>query len=106
LIALKCLYAAIIGFNKDNLTLLYPNGTMGPTLARLLLTTAQQEGDGPSVRDRCCGHVFEKGETYYRCKYAVIVVNADSGNAARILLLSSVRLVSIPKTTEIILSQC
>src|SRR3981189_2906326 len=44
LIALKCLYAAMIGFNKDNLTLLYPNGTMGSTLTRLLLTTAQQEG--------------------------------------------------------------
>ena len=73
LMTLKSLYAAMIGFNKDNLTLLYPNGTMGSTLARLLLTTAQQVGDGPSVRDRCCGHVFEKGETYYRCKYAVIL---------------------------------
>jgi len=106
LIALKCLYAAMVGFNKDNLTLLYPNGRMGPPLASLLLTTAQQVGDGPSVRDRCCGHVFEKGETYYRCKYVSSAKYSNLDNAARILRLSSVRIVSILKITEITLSQC
>lgn len=106
LIALKCLYAAMVGFNKDNLVLLYPSGKMGPTLGNLLLTTAQQVGDGPSVRDRCCGHVFEKGETYYRCKYASNAKRPDIGNAARILRLLSVRIVSILKITEITQSQC
>jgi hypothetical protein len=67
LITLKCLYAAMVGFNKDNLSLLYPNGKMGPNLSDVLLENAQ--GDSPSVRNRCCGHVFAKGETYYRCKY-------------------------------------
>jgi hypothetical protein len=68
LIALKCLYAAMVGFKKENLSFLYPNGKMGTRMEDLLLTTAQQVAEGPSVRDRCCGHVFEKGETYYRCK--------------------------------------
>jgi len=66
---IKYLYAAMIGFKKENLPLLYPSGTLGNTLDQLWLTKAQQITDGPSVRDRCCGHVFEKGETYYRCKY-------------------------------------
>lgn len=71
IIALKCLYAAMIGFNKGNLSLLYPSGEMGHSLDELWLTKAQHGTDGgPSVRDRCCGHVFEKGETYYRCKYS------------------------------------
>lgn len=69
ILALKSLYAAMIGFNKDNLALLYPSGKLGNTFDDLWLTKAQHT-EGPSVRDRCCGHVFEKGETYYRCKYA------------------------------------
>lgn len=100
LIALKCLYAAMVGFKKENLTLLYPNGKMGRTMEDLLLSTAQQVEEGPSVRDRCCGHVFDKGETYYRCKYAVNLLSANLGNAVRIIPLSSVRTVSIRKTTE------
>lgn len=70
ILTLKSLYAAMIGFNKDRLSLLYPSGKLGHTLDALWLATAQQT-EGPSVRDRCCGHVFEKGETYYRCKYAL-----------------------------------
>ena len=66
ILALRSLYAAMIGFNRDNIPLLYPNGQ--PTSDDLWLTSAQQ-ANGPSIRDRCCGHVFEKGETYYRCKY-------------------------------------
>jgi hypothetical protein len=104
LIALKCLYAAMVGFKKENLTLLYPSGKMGTRMEDLLLSTAQQVAEGPSVRDRCCGHVFEKGETYYRCKYAVNLVSANLGNAVRIIPWSSVRIVSIRKTTEIIQS--
>jgi len=65
----KALYVAMVGFKKENLHLLYPSGTMGHTLEDLWLTKVQKVTDGPSVRDRCCGHVFEKGETYYRCKY-------------------------------------
>ena len=67
IIALKCLYAALVGFRRDNVALLYPSGTIGDTLDSLFLAKAQLV-EGPSVRDRCCGHVFEKGETYYRCK--------------------------------------
>jgi len=66
--ALRSLYAAIIGFNKDNLSLLYPNG-LSRSDTGLWLTKAQQTTGSPSIRDRCCGHVFEKGETYYRCKF-------------------------------------
>ena len=65
---LKYLYAAMIGFKKENLPLLYPSGEMGDNLDEIWLTKAQQTRESPSVRDRCCGHVFEKGETYYRCK--------------------------------------
>jgi hypothetical protein len=67
-IALQSLYAAMVGFNKNNLSLLYPSGIMGDEVETLLLTKSQQT-DEPSVRDRCCGHAFEKGETYYRCRY-------------------------------------
>lgn len=74
-LALKCLYASMVGFDKDKLFLLYPSGTLGDTLDDLWLTKAQQT-EGPSVRDRCCGHVFEKGETYYRCKYVSFVLLA------------------------------
>jgi hypothetical protein len=70
ILALKSLYAAMIGFKKDNLSLLYPSGKFGHRLDDLWLAKAQQT-EGPSVRDRCCGHVFEKGETYYRCKYTL-----------------------------------
>ena len=66
--ALRSLYAAMIGFNRDNIPLLYPNGW--PSTEELWLTTAQH-ADSPSIRDRCCGHVFERGETYYRCKYVL-----------------------------------
>jgi hypothetical protein len=66
ILALRSLYAAMIGFNRDNIPLLYPNGQ--PTSDDLWLTSSQQ-ANSPSIRDRCCGHVFEKGETYYRCKY-------------------------------------
>src|ERR1700737_4438686 len=57
---LKCLYAAMIGFNRDHLSLLYPSGKMGEELDDVWLTKAQQVGSSPSVRDGCCGHVFEK----------------------------------------------
>jgi hypothetical protein len=70
IITLKCLYASMVGFNRDHLPLLYPSGQMGDDLDALWLTKAQLVGSSPSVRDRCCGHVFEKGETYYRCKYS------------------------------------
>jgi hypothetical protein len=69
LITLKCLYAAMVGFDKDRLSLLYSSGALGNTFDELWLTKAQEVLSAPSVRDRCCGHVFEKGETYYRCKY-------------------------------------
>jgi hypothetical protein len=65
-IALKCLYAAMIGFNENSLSYLFPSGRMDG--ANLQLSKVQNS-TGPSVRDRCCGHVFDKGETYYRCKY-------------------------------------
>ena len=71
-LALKCLYAAMIGFNRDNLPLLFPAGIMSDSLDHLWLTKAQHT-EGSSVRDRCCGHVFEKGETYYRCKHVPIL---------------------------------
>jgi hypothetical protein len=70
--ALKSLYAAMVGFKKENLMLLYPSGQLGNTVDELLLTKVQQVEAGPSVRDRCCGHVFKKGETYYRCRYVVL----------------------------------
>lgn len=68
ILALRSLYAAMIGFNRDNIPLLYPNGEPASG-QELWLSKAQQTNGGPSIRDRCCGHVFEKGETYYRCKY-------------------------------------
>jgi hypothetical protein len=102
IIALKCLYAAMIGFNRKNLSLLYPSAEMGNTLNNLWLTKAQHT-EGPSVRDRCCGHVFEKGETYYRCKCAPssfdLLMYVDS--VVLILQSSSARCASIPKTTVI-----
>jgi hypothetical protein len=67
-VAIKFLYAAMLGFQKEYLTLLYLSGEMGDTLDELLLTKVYTTGDGPSVRDRCCGHVFQRGETYFRCK--------------------------------------
>jgi hypothetical protein len=96
-LALRSLYAAMIGFNRDNIPLLYPNGQ--PTSAELWLTNAQKT-NGPSIRDRCCGHVFEKGETYYRCKYKpFLFVKLTEDNVVRIRRSSSVRDVSTLKTT-------
>jgi len=66
----KCLYSAMIGFDKQYLHLLpyckIPSDD--PDDYHLACETSTC-----SVRDRCCGHVFERGETYYRCKYVRIV---------------------------------
>jgi hypothetical protein len=71
-LTLKCLYAAMIGFNRNNLSLLYPDPNpspihmVGSSVKSLLLSSYVDGSSG--VRDRCCGRVFEKGETYYRCR--------------------------------------
>jgi len=70
---LRTLYASMVGFKPEYLRLLYPNGELADDVDEFLLTKAQFVGSGPSVRDRCCGHVFERGETYYRCKYAFLL---------------------------------
>jgi hypothetical protein len=103
---LKFLYAAMLGFKEENLSYLYPSGEMGDTLDELWLTKAQKVTEEPKVRDRCCGHVFEKGETYYRCKYFRIFVVAKIDNAVPTLQLSYARNVSTHKTTPAILSLC
>ena len=92
ILTLKSLYASMIGFNRDNLPLLYPSGKLGNTLDELWLTKAQHT-ERSSVRDRCCGHVFGKGETYYRCKYiysSVRKINVE--NVAQTLRSSSVEM--------------
>jgi hypothetical protein len=98
LITLKCLYAAMVGFNKDNLSLLYSSGELGNTFDELWLTKAQAVESGSSVRDRCCGHVFEKGETYYRCKYNLRYSWLNVDNVVQILRSLSAQIVSTLRT--------
>jgi len=67
--ALTSLYAAMIGFDKEKVSLLYPHGGEIPfRAADMWLTFAQHVERKKKPRNRCCGHVFEKGETYFRCK--------------------------------------
>jgi len=66
--ALASLYAAMVGFDKEKVSLLYPDGEIPFRAADMRLTFAQHVDREKKPRNRCCGHVFEKGETYYRCK--------------------------------------
>lgn len=104
-LVLKCLSSAMIGFDRQHAHLL-PNchiSSDDPNDFHL-----GSETSSSSVQDRCCGHVFEKGETYYRCKYAGM--QRDRGlfvdNAVTIPRSSSAPPASIPRITRDIRSTC
>jgi hypothetical protein len=104
-LVLKCLCSAMIGFDRQH-THLLPNchiSSDDPKDFHLGSATSSS-----SVQDRCCGHVFEKGETYYRCKYASMPRAQDLfvDNAVTIPRSSSAPPASIPRITQDTRSAC
>jgi hypothetical protein len=104
-LVLKCLYSVMIGFDRQHAHLLPKCHLSSDDPNDFHLGS---ETSSSSVQDRCCGHVFEKGETYYRCKYACMQRDQDLfiDNAVTILRSSSARPASIPRITRDTRSAC